>query len=42
MDKKYHGIIPPVISPVKSDETIDVEGYKALLDYCIEGGLHGR
>lgn len=41
MDKKYHGIIPPVISPVKSDETIDVEGYKALLDYCIEGGLHG-
>lgn len=41
MNKKYHGIIPPVISPVDKDENIDVKGYKALLDYCIKGGLHG-
>ena len=41
MEKKYHGIIPPIISPIDENENIDVEGYKALLDYCINGGLHG-
>ena len=41
MIKKLHGIIPPIISPVDAFENIDVEGCKQLLDYCIEGGLHG-
>jgi 4-hydroxy-tetrahydrodipicolinate synthase len=41
MSKKLHGIIPPIISPVDEFENIDIEGYKNLLDYCIEGGLHG-
>lgn len=41
MEKKYHGIIPPIITPIDEDENLDVEGYKALLDYCIDGGLHG-
>lgn len=41
MEKKYHGIIPPIITPVDSKENIDEEGFRALLDYCIEGGLHG-
>ena len=41
MKKKYYGIIPPIISPVDCEEQIDSEGYKDLLEYCIEGGLHG-
>ena len=41
MDKKYHGIIPPIVSPVDSDENIDEHGFRALIEYCIEGGLHG-
>ena len=41
MVKKYHGIIPPIISPVNSDETVDEKGYRALLDYCVDNGLHG-
>ena len=41
MEKKYHGIIPPIISPVTEKEDIDVEGYQGLLDYCIDGGLQG-
>jgi 4-hydroxy-tetrahydrodipicolinate synthase len=41
MKKKYHGIIPPIISPINSKENIDEEGYRALIDYCIDGGLHG-
>ena len=41
MDKKYHGIIPPIVSPVDRDENIDEHGFRALIEYCIEGGLHG-
>lgn len=41
MKKTYQGIIPPIISPVDQKENIDCEGYKALLEYCIENGLHG-
>ena len=41
MDKKYHGIIPPIVSPVDKDENIDEQGFRALIDYCIDGGLHG-
>jgi dihydrodipicolinate synthase/N-acetylneuraminate lyase len=39
--KKYHGIIPPIITPVDEKENVDEQGFKQLLDYCIEGGLHG-
>lgn len=41
MDKKYHGIIPPIVTPIDSNENVDEEGFRALLDYCIDGGLHG-
>ncbi len=41
MEKKYHGIIPPIITPVDEKEQVDEEGFRALLDYCVDGGLHG-
>lgn len=41
MEKKYHGIIPPIVSPVDVNEDIDEEGFRGLIEYCIEGGLHG-
>lgn len=41
MDKKYFGIVPPIVSPVDENENIDEKGFRALLDYCIDGGLHG-
>lgn len=41
MEKKIHGIIPPIITPVDEKENVDEQGFRALLDYCIEGGLHG-
>ncbi len=41
MKKKYHGIIPPIITPVDEKENLDEQGFRALLDYCIDGGLHG-
>lgn len=41
MVKKYHGIIPPIVSPVDADENIDEKGFRELIEYCIKGGLHG-
>lgn len=41
MAKKYHGVIPPIITPVNSDETVDEAGFRSIIDYCLEGGLHG-
>lgn len=41
MAKKYHGVIPPIITPVNSDETVDEAGFRGIIDYCLEGGLHG-
>ena len=41
MEKKYHGIIAPIITPVDEHENVDEEGFRALIEHCIEGGLHG-
>lgn len=41
MLKKYHGIIPPIVTPVDKNENVDEEGFRALIEHCIEGGLHG-
>ena len=41
MLKKYHGIIPPIITPVDARENVDESGYRQLLEYCVQGGLHG-
>lgn len=41
MHKKYYGVIPPIITPITKDENVDEEGFRKLIDYCIDGGLHG-
>lgn len=41
MNKLYHGIIPPIITPVDKEENVDTQGFRNLIDYCIDGGLHG-
>ncbi len=41
MMKKYHGVIPPIITPVDGHENVDEEGFRALIEHCIRGGLHG-
>jgi 4-hydroxy-tetrahydrodipicolinate synthase len=39
--KKYHGVIPPIITPVDENERVDEEGFRKLLEHCVEKGLHG-
>ena len=41
MKKKYYGVVPPVITPITEKENVDEEGFRQLIDYCIDGGLHG-
>lgn len=37
----FKGIIPPIITPLKADRTIDEDGMKKLIDFDIENGVHG-
>lgn len=36
-----HGIIPPLVTPLLDEDTLDVEGLDALIEHVVEGGVHG-
>ena len=35
------GIIPPLVTPLKDNETLDVESLENLIEHLISGGVHG-
>ncbi|MCH7408097.1 dihydrodipicolinate synthase family protein [Belliella sp. DSM 111904] len=35
------GIIPPMITPMLDDDTLDLEGLARLINHVIDGGVHG-
>lgn len=35
------GIIPPLVTPLKDNETLDVESLENLIEHLIAGGVHG-
>ena len=37
----YTGIIPPIITPLREDRTLDVEGLQRLVAFDIAGGVSG-
>ena len=41
MEQKYFGVIPPIITPVDSQERVDEDGLRALIEHSICQGLHG-
>ena len=43
MEKKspLSGIIPPLVTPLKDNETLDVESLEHLIEHLINGGVHG-
>jgi 4-hydroxy-tetrahydrodipicolinate synthase len=42
MDRSLlHGIVPPLLTPLREDESIDHESLARLVDYQIEAGVHG-
>ena len=39
--KRFHGIIPPAVTPLLTDGSLDVGGLERLLEHMISGGVHG-
>ena len=35
------GIIPPLVTPLVDNETLDVESLERLIEHLIAGGVHG-
>lgn len=38
--KKIKGIIPPMVTPLKSQDVLDVEGVDRLVDHLVDGGVN--
>lgn len=38
---KIQGIIPPLVTPLKADESLDLKGASQLIEHVISGGVHG-
>lgn len=38
---KYHGIIPPMITPMISRDALDLAGLERLIEHILAGGVHG-
>ena len=36
-----HGVIVPILTPLNDDETVDTGSLRRLVNYLIEGGVHG-
>lgn len=41
MVTRFHGVITPFITPFKEDLSIDIDAIQWLVNYQIEGGVHG-
>jgi 4-hydroxy-tetrahydrodipicolinate synthase len=41
MELPVKGIIPPVITPLIDNNTIDVKGLEKLIEHLVSGGVHG-
>ncbi|HVJ85114.1 MAG TPA: dihydrodipicolinate synthase family protein [Caulifigura sp.] len=39
--RPYHGIIPPLVTPLTDRDTLDVAGLEALVEHVLAGGVHG-
>ena len=39
--KAYHGIIPPVVTPLTCRHLLDVAGLERLLSHILSGGVQG-
>ena len=38
---KFDGVVPPLVTLLNSDEDIDEEGMRGLIEYVISGGVRG-
>ncbi|ENQ68448.1 hypothetical protein C048_02491 [Brucella melitensis UK19/04] len=38
---KFFGVVPPVVTPLNDDHSVDYDSYTRVLEHLIEGGCHG-
>ena len=41
MKTTLRGIVPPIVTPLLDDNTLDVEGLERLIEHVVAGGVHG-
>lgn len=41
MNSKLKGIVPPLVTPLIDNRTLDTEGLERLVNHVVEGGVHG-
>jgi len=41
MSSVFHGIVPPMVTPLRAPDELDVAGLEALVEHVIRGGVHG-
>ena len=39
--ERFHGIVPPMITPLTEDLQLDVAGLERLVSHMLDGGVHG-
>ncbi len=39
--RRFHGIIPPLVTPLTDRDTLDQPGLERLIEHVIAGGVHG-
>lgn len=39
--RRLHGVVPPLVTPLKSDGNLDAGGLERLIEHLIAGGVHG-
>src|SRR5438552_7293830 len=39
--ERLHGIVPPILTPIRSDESIDLGSMKRLIEFQLGEGVHG-
>jgi 4-hydroxy-tetrahydrodipicolinate synthase len=37
----YHGIVPPMVTPLRDRDSLDVAGLERLIEHILAGGVHG-
>ncbi|MFP4152147.1 MAG: dihydrodipicolinate synthase family protein [Alkalispirochaeta sp.] len=40
-NKQFFGVVPPIITPVDEHENVDPVGLRRVIDYVLDGGVHG-
>jgi len=41
MKNCIHGVVPPMVTPLKPDGSLDAEGAERLVEHILAGGVHG-